>query len=92
LECRNCSRTEDAILRQYRVDVHEISSSIEQQFSLYDVGGDVISDPTLNRTRDYKCPNEDCPHTEAVYYQAGREEDEMILYTVCCGCKHIGRK
>jgi DNA-directed RNA polymerase II subunit RPB9 len=51
---------------------------------------DVISDPTLPRSTENKCPK--CQHDTSVFFQAQtrRAEEEMKLYYVCAnvGCTH----
>lgn len=49
---------------------------------------DVISDPTLPRTRDVRCPN--CNHTEAVFVSESTESG-MTLYFECTNCRYKWR-
>mmetsp|Transcript_153470 Transcript_153470/g.491898 ORF Transcript_153470/g.491898 Transcript_153470/m.491898 type:complete len:149 (-) Transcript_153470:141-587(-) len=49
---------------------------------------DVIFDPTLPRTYDYKCHN--CKHNEAVFYRLSETivSDAMAIIFVCCACSN----
>ena len=53
------------------------------------INPDVIMDPSLPRTRDFKCPK--CGHDEAVFFnaQSTKEDEAMSLMFLCCkaGCK-----
>lgn len=50
---------------------------------------DVALDPTLPRTYEAKCPEQECNGTEAVYYQSpvGRHDEALILVFVCVNCQ-----
>jgi|EP01047_Picozoa_sp_COSAG01_P051203 DNA-directed RNA polymerase II subunit RPB9 len=49
---------------------------------------DIISDPTLPRSRDVTCS--ECGHFEAVFFQLQGMPDReaMRLFFVCTNCKH----
>ena len=48
----------------------------------------VISDPTLPRTKDVRCPV--CNHNEAVFISTNTEQG-MTLYFTCTSCRHKWR-
>ncbi|MDP2436180.1 MAG: hypothetical protein Q8P67_10590 [archaeon] len=82
-ECRGCNERVGA-------DGHMIFRRVlkaDALVSAYHMPDDVISDPTLPRTRKTQCPK--CLNREAVFYQSNSTgADAMTLYFVCCtpGC------
>ncbi|PKA52754.1 hypothetical protein AXF42_Ash001735 [Apostasia shenzhenica] len=85
--CRNCDHKE--VAESYCVyrnvidhDIGELTQTLQ----------DVAADPTLPRTKTVVCAL--CGHPEAVFFQAaGREEEGMTLFFVCCNanCGHRWR-
>lgn len=49
---------------------------------------DVISDPTLPRTKDVRCPK--CNHNEAVFISSNTEQG-MTLFFTCVSCTNKWR-
>ena len=82
--CRSCSYGEKATnaaeLVVHRRDVHHL-----QKEKLH-VPADVIHDPTLSRTENFRC--EHCPNSAAVFWQLpeAQQEDAMALIFVCTAC------
>lgn len=81
--CRNCDYKETA--KSSCVYVNKIMHEVDE---LTHINPDVVSDPTLPRSKDHMCPK--CSHREAVFFQGQtrRAEEEMRLYYVCTGCRH----
>jgi DNA-directed RNA polymerase II subunit RPB9 len=65
--------------------VNKITHEVDE---LTQIVSDVISDPTLPKSRDQSCPK--CGHNEAVFFQSrsSQTDDKMTLYHVCCKCCH----
>jgi DNA-directed RNA polymerase II subunit RPB9 len=71
------------------VDVTDNEATKRLIMKTYGAADDIISDPTLPRSRDeIECS--ECMHTEAVFFQGqGLSADEaMRLFFVCTNCKH----
>ncbi|CAH0600831.1 unnamed protein product [Chrysodeixis includens] len=81
--CRNCDYKQ--LADSNCVYVNKIMHEVDE---LTHINPDVVSDPTLPRTKDHMCPK--CNHREAVFFQGQtrRAEEEMRLYYVCTSCKH----
>lgn len=81
--CRNCDYKQMA--DSNCVYVNKIMHEVDE---LTHINPDVVSDPTLPRTKDHTCPK--CNLREAVFFQGQtrRAEEEMRLYYVCTSCKH----
>ncbi|OWR50129.1 DNA-directed RNA polymerase 2 subunit RPB9 [Danaus plexippus plexippus] len=81
--CRNCDYKQ--LADSNCVYVNKIMHEVDE---LTHINPDVVSDPTLPRTKDHVCPK--CNHREAVFFQGQtrRAEEEMRLYYVCTSCKH----
>ncbi|XP_078160582.1 DNA-directed RNA polymerases II, IV and V subunit 9A-like [Carex rostrata] len=85
--CRNCEHQE--VADNYCVFRHEVDHPVTE---LTQELQDVLSDPTLPRTKSVKCAL--CGHPEAVFFQATtRGEEAMTLFFVCCNpsCGHRWR-
>eukprot|EP00216_Chloropicon_sp_CCMP2111_P006683 CAMPEP_0198235392 /NCGR_PEP_ID=MMETSP1446-20131203/1289_1 /TAXON_ID=1461542 ORGANISM="Unidentified sp, Strain CCMP2111" /NCGR_SAMPLE_ID=MMETSP1446 /ASSEMBLY_ACC=CAM_ASM_001112 /LENGTH=110 /DNA_ID=CAMNT_0043916533 /DNA_START=34 /DNA_END=366 /DNA_ORIENTATION=+ len=79
--CMNCAyeeRAKDGMI--YR---HKVQHSAAERTA---VVTDVISDPTLPRTKEVVCPK--CSNQEAVFFQSTSRNDAeaMTLYYVCTNC------
>lgn len=85
VKCRNCDHQEEA--DNPCIYVNKITHEVDE---LTQIVSDVISDPTLPRTREHPCPM--CGTELAVFFQAYTRqcEDKMSLYYVCCNpkCTH----
>ena len=71
------------------VDVEDVEATKRLILKTYGLAEDIISDPTLPRSRDeIECG--ECGHYEAVFFQGtGLSADEaMRLFFVCTNCKH----
>lgn len=83
--CKNCEYYTEAQTQDYCVFVQETTfSEKDKTIQLQDV----ISDPTLPRTKDVRCPN--CDHNEAVFVSESTEAG-MTLYFNCTSCRHKWR-
>eukprot|EP00742_Colponemidia_sp_Colp-10_P006808 GILJ01007295.1.p1 GENE.GILJ01007295.1~~GILJ01007295.1.p1 ORF type:complete len:123 (+),score=11.48 GILJ01007295.1:29-397(+) len=85
--CRNCDHSEEAARNDptencvYRNDISGVGAE------RYIVRPEIVTDPTLPRTKNANCPNE-CDKKEAVFFQAPSKGDEgMKLVFVCTTCK-----
>lgn len=83
--CRNCDYKQAA--DNNCIYVNKIMHDVDE---LTQIVPDVISDPTLPRSTENKCPK--CENEVAVFFQAQtrRAEEEMKLYYVCANanCCH----
>ena len=82
--CNKCEHVEEAVSNI--VFEHKISK--EKGASLVAYPSDMIKDPTLQRTKDARCPN--CGHHEAVFFMEGAtgKDQTMKLVFMCVGCMH----
>jgi DNA-directed RNA polymerase II subunit RPB9 len=80
--CKNCQHVEPAEKADYCVYASETSTFSDADKTTYI--SDAISDPTLPRTKDVRCPQ--CQHNEAVFLSTNTEQG-MTLYFHCVECK-----
>ena len=84
--CKNCTYFEVAAPQDYCVYVSATTKFDEKDKTV--ITSDIVSDPTLPRTKDVRCPN--CNHNEAVFVSMNTEQG-MTLYFNCVSCKHRWR-
>lgn len=86
--CRVCDYKRHVTPQDWEENVvqrHNVHFATKEQLSIHP---DIVEDPTLGRSRDFKCPS--CNHGEAVFFQLPERltEDAMQLVFVCIKCRN----
>eukprot|EP01101_Sappina_pedata_P013702 TRINITY_DN9962_c0_g1_i1.p1 TRINITY_DN9962_c0_g1~~TRINITY_DN9962_c0_g1_i1.p1 ORF type:complete len:120 (+),score=12.13 TRINITY_DN9962_c0_g1_i1:124-483(+) len=86
--CRNCDHEEpsDDYCVYRNILKHNADEPLKETYLK-----DIVSDPTLPRSRDIQARCENCESKDAVFFQSPeilRREARMTLIYVCCACRH----